>query len=112
MQDTHADELSFRAPVTAEALERLAFHGLCAVVVLYLNEHLLWAERDARGIYHLFLAAAYLAPVAGRAAAARLGRLRTVRWASSLHLAGLALLAAVESRAGLALGLALVAAGA
>jgi POT family proton-dependent oligopeptide transporter len=98
--------------VAAEALERLAFHGLCAVLVLYLNEHLLWAERDARGIYHLFLAGAYLAPLAGRAVAARLGRLRTVRWASTLHLAGLALLAAVESREGLALGLVLVAAGA
>jgi POT family proton-dependent oligopeptide transporter len=101
-----------RAVVGAEALERFAFHGLCAVLALYLNEHLLYAEREARGVTHLFLAAAYLAPLAGRVLAARLGLVRTVAWASALHLAGLVLLAAVESRAGLALGLALVAAGA
>jgi len=98
--------------VAGEALERLAFHGLCALLALYLNEHLLYAEREARGIFHLFLAAAYLAPLAGRAVAARLGCQRTVAWASALHLAGLALVAAVESRAGLAVGLTLVAAGA
>jgi POT family proton-dependent oligopeptide transporter len=101
-----------RAIVAAQALERLAFHAVCAVLALYLNEHLLWAERDARGIVHLFLAAAYLAPVAGRALAVRFGRIRTVRWASLLHLAGLALLTVVESRDGLAAGLVLVAAGA
>jgi len=101
-----------RATVAAQALERLAFHALCAVLALTLNEHLLWAERDARSIFHLFLAGAYLAPLAGRAVAARFGRIRAVRWASGLHLAGLALLAAIESRAGLAVGLVLVAAGA
>jgi POT family proton-dependent oligopeptide transporter len=101
-----------RAAVGAEALERFAFHGLCAVLVLYLNEHLLYAEREARGVTHLFLAGAYLAPLAGRVLAGRLGLVATVAWASALHLAGLVLLALVESRAGLALGLALVAAGA
>jgi POT family proton-dependent oligopeptide transporter len=112
MQEPDARERPIAATVTAEALERLAFHALCAVLALYLNEHLLYAERDARGLFHLFLGAVYLAPLAGRWAATRLGRIRTVRWASALHLAGLAVLALVESRAGLALGLALVAAGA
>jgi POT family proton-dependent oligopeptide transporter len=101
-----------RAVVGAEALERFAFHGLCAVLALYLNEHLLYGEREARGLTHLFLAAAYLSPLAGRVLARRLGLVRAVSWASALHLAGLVLLALVESRAALALGLALVAAGA
>jgi POT family proton-dependent oligopeptide transporter len=100
------------ATIAVEALERLAFHALCAVLVLDLNEHLLWVERDARAIFHLFLAGAYLAPLAGRAIAERAGRIRTVRWASALQLAGLAVLAAVESRTLLFVGLALVAAGA
>jgi POT family proton-dependent oligopeptide transporter len=98
--------------VAGEALERLAFHGLCAVLALYLNEHLLYAEREARGVFHLFLAAVYLAPLAGRAVAARLGARSTAAWASAIQLAGLAVVAAVESRAGLAAGLVLVAAGA
>lgn len=112
MQPTPPGERPSRPTIAAEALERLAFHALCAVLALYLNEHLLWAERDARGVFHLFLGATYLAPLAGRAAAERLGRIRAVRWASSLHLAGLALLVAVESRAALGVGLLLVAAGA
>jgi POT family proton-dependent oligopeptide transporter len=100
------------AVVAGEALERLAFHGLCAVLALYLNEHLLYAERETRGVFHLFLAAVYLAPLAGRAVAARLGSAPTAAWAAAFHLAGLAVLAAVESRTGLAVGLVLVAAGA
>jgi POT family proton-dependent oligopeptide transporter len=112
MQEPDVRERPIAASVTAEALERLAFHGLCAVLVLALNEHLLYGEREARSLFHLFLAGVYLAPIAGRAVAARLGRLRTVRLATALHLAGLALLAAVESRAALAAGLVLVAVGA
>lgn len=101
-----------RTVVAAEALERLAFHTLCAVLALHLNEHLLYTERDARGTVHLFLAACYLAPLAGRAVADRLGRLPAAGLAAALHLAGLVLLAAIESRAALAVGLVLVAAGA
>lgn len=98
--------------VAAEACERFAFHALAAVLVLYLNEHLLYEERDARTAFHLFLAAAYLAPLAGRALAARLGVLSTLRWGHAAYLAGLVVLAAVESRSGLLAGLLLVAAGA
>jgi POT family proton-dependent oligopeptide transporter len=112
MHETDVRARPERATVAAQALERLAFHGLCAVLALYLNAHLLWPEREARSVFHLFLAGAYLAPVAGRAVAVRFGRVRAVRWASALHLAGLAVLALVESRAGLAVGLVLVAAGA
>jgi proton-dependent oligopeptide transporter, POT family len=98
--------------VGAEACERFAFHALAAVLVLYLNEHLLYAERDARTAFHLFLAAVYLAPLAGRALAARLGTLSTLRWGQAAYLAGLAVLAAFESRSGVLAGLVLVAAGA
>ena len=101
-----------KAAILAEALERLAFHALSAVLVLYLGEQLLYPDREARGLYHLFVAAAYLAPVGGRAVAERLGRARTVAWASALQLAGLGVLCAVASRAGAAIGLVLVAAGA
>lgn len=112
MADPRSQERPITAVIWSEALERLAFHGLCAVLVLYLNEHLLYAEREARSAFHLFLAAAYLAPLAGRALAERLGALRALRWASGLYLAGLAAIALVESRAGVGLGLVLVAAGA
>lgn len=98
--------------VGAEACERFAFHALAAVLVLYLNEHLLYDERDARTAFHLFLAAVYLAPLAGRALSTRLGTLSTLRWGQAAYLAGLAVLAALESRSGVLAGLALVAAGA
>ncbi|HEX9307769.1 MAG TPA: MFS transporter [Anaeromyxobacter sp.] len=101
--------------VGGEALERFSYYGVTSALVLYLNEHLLYPERDAKAHYHAFLAAAWLAPLVGAWLADRL-RVRyratlgvVVAWASVL---GLAVLAAFESRAGLAVGLALVVLGA
>ena len=96
-----------------EALERFSFYGITSALVLYVNEHLLYSERDAKAHFHFFLAAAWLAPIAGAWLADRfLGRYRAILAVAWVYVAGLVVLAAFESRAGLAVGLALVAAGA
>jgi POT family proton-dependent oligopeptide transporter len=102
-----------RALVGAETCERLAFHGLTSVLVLYMSEHLLWSERDARAWYHAFLIGAYLAPIAGGWLAERvLGPRRTLLAVIAAWIAGAALAALWPTRDGLLLGLLLVAAGA
>lgn len=95
------------------ACERFSFYGMASILVLYMNEHLLYGERDAKAYYHYFIMATYLTPLVGGWIADRfLGRYRTILWISFAYVLGHAVLATFESRAGLLAGLALVAAGA
>ena len=99
--------------VGCEALERFSFYGVASALVLYLNEHLLFPERDAKAHYHAFLAATWLAPLLGAWVAERLlGRYRSIVGIGAAYVLGLVVLAAFESRGALAVGLALVALGA
>jgi POT family proton-dependent oligopeptide transporter len=76
-------------------------------------QHLVVPERDAKAWYHAFIMATYLTPLVGGWIADRfLGRYRTIFWVSFAYLAGHAVLAAWESRAGFLLGLGLIAVGA
>jgi POT family proton-dependent oligopeptide transporter len=96
-----------------EACERFSFYGMASILVLYMNEHLLYAERDAKAYYHLFMMATYLTPLVGGWLADRFfGRYATILWVSLAYVAGHAVLASWETRTGLLVGLALVAAGA
>lgn len=96
-----------------EACERFSFYGMASILVLYMNEHLLFSERDAKAAYHYFFMATYLTPLLGGWLADRfLGRYRTILWVSLAYVAGHAVLAGWETREGLLLGLALIAAGA
>jgi POT family proton-dependent oligopeptide transporter len=96
-----------------EACERFSFYGMASILVLYMNEHLLYAERDAKAYYHLFIMATYFTPLVGGWLADRFfGRYGTILWISFAYVAGHGVLAAWETRTGLLVGLALVAAGA
>jgi len=96
-----------------EACERFSFYGTASILALYMNEHLLYGERDAKAYYHYFVMATYLTPLVGGWIADRfLGRYRTILWISFAYVLGHAVLAFWETRAGLLVGLALVAAGA
>ncbi len=96
-----------------EACERFSFYGMASILVLYMNEHLLYPERDSKAYYHLFIMASYLTPLVGGWLADRFfGRYATILWISLAYVAGHAVLAAWETRTGLLVGLALVAAGA
>ena len=96
-----------------EACERFSFYGMASILVLYMNEHLAYSERDARAAYHWFVMASFLTPLVGGWLADRfLGRYRTILWVSLAYLAGHAVLAGWEEPEGLFLGLALIAAGA
>ncbi len=96
-----------------EACERFSFYGMASILVLYMNEHLLYPERDTKAYYHLFIMATYLTPLVGGWLADRFfGRYATILWISLAYVAGHAVLATWETRTGLVVGLALVAAGA
>ena len=96
-----------------EACERFSFYGMASILVLYMNEHLLYPERDAKAYYHLFIMATSLTPLVGGWLADRFfGRYATILWISFAYVAGHAALATWETRTGLLVGLALVAAGA
>ncbi len=96
-----------------EACERFSFYGMASILVLYMNEHLLYAERDAKAYYHLFIMASYLTPLVGGWLADRFfGRYGTILWISIAYVLGYAVLATWQTRTGLLVGLALVAAGA
>ncbi|HEX9051648.1 MAG TPA: POT family MFS transporter [Anaeromyxobacter sp.] len=96
-----------------EACERFSFYGMASILVLYMNEHLLYPERDAKAYYHLFIMATFLTPLVGGWLADRFfGRYGTILWISLAYVLGHAVLAAWETRTGLLVGLALVASGA
>jgi len=96
-----------------EACERFSFYGMASILVLYMNEHLLYSERDAKAYYHYFFMVSYLTPLVGGWLADRfLGRYRTILWVSFAYVVGHAVLAGWETREGLLVGLALIAAGA
>jgi POT family proton-dependent oligopeptide transporter len=96
-----------------EACERFSYYGMASILVLYMNEHLRFSEQDSKGLYHLFVMAVYLAPLAGGFFADRFaGRYRTILWISFAYVLGHAVLATWETRGGLLAGLALIAVGA
>ena len=48
-----------------EFCERFSFYGMRAILALYLNERLHLTQNQATEMVHLFIVAAYLAPLAG-----------------------------------------------
>src|SRR5512133_3364351 len=96
-----------------EACERFSFYGTASILVLYMNEHLLYSERDAKAYYHYFVMATFLTPLLGGWIADRFfGRYRTILWISFAYVLGHGVLALWETRTGLLVGLALIASGA
>jgi POT family proton-dependent oligopeptide transporter len=96
-----------------EGCERFSFYGMSSILTIYMVGFLGLREKDAEATFHLFVFAVYLTPLAGAWLADRfLGRYRVILWLSLGYVLGHAAIAFLESDSGLALGLALIAAGA
>ncbi len=100
-----------------EACERFSFYGMSTILVPYMQQYLFWPRARAEGVYHDFVAAAYIMTVVGAWISDRFfGRYRTILWLSYGYVAGHATLAAMDvapsARATLLfLGLALIVVG-
>jgi POT family proton-dependent oligopeptide transporter len=96
-----------------EACERFSFYGMSSILTVYMVQHLLYDERDAKAYYHAFVMATYLTPIVGGWLADRfLGRYRAIVWISLGYVLGHAVLALWVSRTGFLVGLGLVSLGA
>lgn len=95
-----------------ELCERFSFYGLRAVLVVYLMSVLQYTEDESATIFHGFVVAAYLSPILGGVVAdSWWGRYTTIWRLSLLYCAGGAMLALWLDRAGMFLGLSLIALG-
>jgi POT family proton-dependent oligopeptide transporter len=96
-----------------EACERFSFYGMRSILTTYMLTSLLYSQQDAKAYFHYFVAATYLTPLVGGWIADRFwGRYRTILWISFAYVLGHGVLALWETRTGLFVGLALIAAGA
>ncbi|BDG09343.1 POT family MFS transporter [Anaeromyxobacter paludicola] len=95
-----------------EGCERFSFYGMRSILTVYMAGWLGLPDHEAAANYHLFVMACYLTPLAGGWLADRFfGRYAVILWLSLGYVAGHAVIALFESRAGLYAGLALIAAG-
>ncbi|HEU4730658.1 MAG TPA: MFS transporter, partial [Kofleriaceae bacterium] len=95
-----------------ELAERASFYGMRTVLALYMVDVLRFEPPGAASVMTFFLAAAYATPVLGGFIADRLlGRFGTITAFSLPYLAGHLVLAAVPTRTGLGIALALLALG-
>ena len=97
-----------------EACERFSYYGMLSILTLYLKNVMDMGESGAKEVAHLFMTAVYFLPLFGGWLADRcLGRYSTILIISLFYCLGHGALALFEgSRAGLFLGLALIAIGA
>lgn len=106
--------------VANEAAERFSFYGMRAILVVFMTGYLVgpagladtMGEAEAKGWYHLFVAAVYATPLLGALVSdGLLGKFRTIVGLSLVYCLGHAALAADHTRLGLLVGLALIALG-
>jgi POT family proton-dependent oligopeptide transporter len=107
--------------VANEAAERFSYYGMRAILVVFMTQHLasasgmpdVMSEDEAKGWFHLFASAVYCTPLLGALLAdGLLGKYRTIILLSLVYCAGHFALAFDDTRAGLAIGLGLIALGA
>ncbi|HYQ71075.1 MAG TPA: MFS transporter, partial [Gammaproteobacteria bacterium] len=107
--------------VANEAAERFSYYGMRAILVVFMTQYLvgsggapdLMSEDEAKGWFHLFASAVYFTPLLGALLAdGLLGKYRTIILLSLVYCAGHFSLALDDTRAGLAIGLGLIALGA
>ncbi|MFM8497629.1 MAG: POT family MFS transporter [Planctomycetia bacterium] len=103
-----------------EAAERFSYYGMKAILVVFMTTLLAgrdgspapMGEGEAKFWYHAFSSAVYFFPIVGAIVADfLLGKYPTIMLLSLVYCAGHAALALDETRAGLAVGLALIAVG-
>ncbi|MBK8266372.1 MAG: MFS transporter [Nannocystis sp.] len=106
--------------VVNEAAERFSFAGMKSILVVFMTTHLLdsagasapMTGAEAKGWFHAFASAVYFFPLLGSALAdALLGKYRTIYWFSIVYCLGHLALALDGTRAGLWIGLSLIAVG-
>lgn len=97
-----------------EACERFSYYGMLSILTLYLKNVMQMGESGAKEVAHLFMTAVYFLPLFGGWLADRwLGRYHTILIISLFYCLGHGALALFEgNRAGLFVGLALIAIGA
>jgi POT family proton-dependent oligopeptide transporter len=99
--------------MASEGAERFSFYGMRNILVVYMVQYLLVSQADAKASYHYFVMANYLMPLVGGWLADRfLGRYHVILFLSFGYVLGHVVVAAVETRAGLLAGCALIAIGA
>ena len=106
--------------VSNEAAERFSFYGMKAILVVFMTQYLVsrggalsvMGEEEAKGYFHLFVAAVYFTPLLGALLSdVLLGKYPTILALSLVYCLGHASLALDDTRLGLALGLGLIALG-
>ena len=97
-----------------EAAERFSYYGMLSILTLYLSRGLQMGDTQGKEVVHLFATAVYFLPLFGAWLADKwLGRYWTILTISLFYCAGHGTLAAFEGhRAGVYLGLTLIAIGA
>ncbi len=104
-----------------EAAERFSYYGMNSVLVVFMTKYLMNSagqpdhmdDAQADGWYHLFVSCAYFLPVLGAFLAdAIIGKYRTILILSIVYCFGHFTLAINDTRAGLVIGLGLIALGA
>lgn len=104
-----------------EAAERFSYYGMNSVLVIFMTQYLLnrhqqpdhMTEAQAEAWYHTFVSCLYFLPLVGAALGdAILGKYRTILFLSIVYCFGHLALAVDHTRAGLAIGLGLIALGA
>lgn len=104
-----------------EAAERFSYYGMRAILVVFMTQYLVntegqadyMSEDEAKGWFHLFVSAVYLTPLLGALISdGLLGKYRTIITLSLVYTLGHFALSLDDTRAGLAVGLGLIALGA
>ncbi|MCI0654633.1 MAG: POT family MFS transporter [Methylococcaceae bacterium] len=107
--------------IANEAAERFSFYGMRAILVVFMTRYLMdssgqpdpMSEGEAKGYFHLFVSAVYITPLLGAILAdGFLGKYRTIITLSLVYCLGHLALAVDDTRAGLLIGLGLIAVGA
>lgn len=95
-----------------EGCERFSFYGMRTILTIFMVQFLLINETDATSVYHIFVSACYLMPLAGAFLADRyFGKYKVILWLSIVYCIGHAVIALFETKAGLYWGLGLIAVG-
>jgi POT family proton-dependent oligopeptide transporter len=95
-----------------EACERFSFYGMKSILTIFMVSHYAMPDNQAESTYHLFVSASYLFPILGAWVSDRFwGKYRTIMNLSIVYCLGHAVLALWDARAGMYLGLSLIALG-
>ena len=103
-----------------EAAERFSYYGMRCILVVFMTKHMvdrqgnldLLSPDQAKAYYSWFLSSVYFFPIIGALIAdGLLGKYRTIFWVSIIYCLGHLVLSIDATRAGLFLGLGLIAVG-